>query len=128
MPFVYDNLAKICLNKDYLISWLRKKELLGDFSEPCLKGYFTFRQDKSYSSDGVLWRFSHSKCTNKISIREDSWFSGTHLSLEQVIKLTYYWVYKLPLEFITRELKISEHTIVDWCQFARDVCIRIIKG
>ena len=50
------------------------------------------------------------------------------MSLDQVIKLTYYWVYKLPLAFIAMELKIgSEHTIVDWCQFARDFCIGIIK-
>ena len=92
--------------------------------------YFTFRQDKIYSSDCVLWRCSHSKCRNKISLREKSWFSGIHLSLDQVIKLIYYWVYKLPLEFIARELKKigSEQTIVDWCQFARDVCIGIIKS
>ena len=60
---------------------------------------------------------------------EKSWFSGIHLSLDQVIKLIYYWVYKLPLGFIARELKKigSEQTIVDWCQFARDDCIGIIK-
>ena len=110
MPFVYDDLAVICRNKDNLIFWLREKELLGNFSGPCTKclyGHFTLRQDKSYSIDGVLWRCSHSKCTNKISIREGSWFSGTHLSLDQVIKLTYYWVYKLPLEFIARELQVE---------------------
>ena len=45
-----------------------------------------------------------------------------------MIKLTCYWVYELPLELIVRELKIgSEHTIVGWCQFARDVCIGIVK-
>ena len=45
-----------------------------------------------------------------------------------MIKLTYHWDYKLPLEFIAGELKIgSEHTIVDWCQFARAVYIGIIK-
>ena len=61
-------------------------------------------------------------------VREGSWFSGSHLLLDQVIELTYYWVYKLPLEFISRELKIgSEHTIVDWCNFAREVCIGILK-
>ena len=64
----------------------------------------------------------------QISIIEGSWFSGSQLHLDQVIKLTYYWVYKLPLEFIARELKIgSEHTIVDWCQFAREVCIGLIN-
>ena len=48
MPFVYDDLAVICRNKEYLIYWLREKELLGDFTGPYLKyvkEMFTFRQD-----------------------------------------------------------------------------------
>ena len=119
MPFVYDDLAEICRNNNTLISWLQEKELLGDFGGPCLrclKGHFTMRKDSSYSKDGVVWRCSNSKCTNKTSIRTDSWFFGSHLTLSQIVKLTYYWVYKLPLEFIARELKIGgEHTIVSWC-------------
>lgn len=38
-------------------------------------------------------------------------------------------MYKLPLEFISRELKTgSEHTSVDLCNFAREVCIGILKA
>ena len=72
MPFVYDDLAEICRDKENLIFWLREKGLLGDFSGPCLKcckGHFTFRKNKSYSKDGVLWRCSNSRCTNKVSVR-----------------------------------------------------------
>ena len=37
MPFVYDGLPEICRDHENLITWLREKELLGDFSGPCLK-------------------------------------------------------------------------------------------
>jgi transposase-like protein len=50
------------------------------------------------------------------------------LSLEQAVKLTYYWVYELPNDFISRELKIgSDHTLVDWKNFAREVCLCILE-
>ena len=131
MSFVYDDLARVCFDKGTLISWLQEKELLGDFRgicEKCLKGKVYLRNDKSYSKDQVVWRCSNDSCNKKTSIREGSWFSGTHLLLEQAIKLTYYWVYKTPSEFVLRELRIgSEHTIADWYNFAREVCIAIIK-
>ena len=45
-----------------------------------------------------------------------------------IVKLTYYWVYSLPNDHISRELKIgSEHTLVDWKIFAREVCLEILQ-
>ena len=63
-----------------------EKKLLGYFTGPYLKyvkEMFTFRQD---FTAGMVFcgDVSTSKCTNEISIREGSWFSGTHLSLDQV--------------------------------------------
>lgn len=131
MPFLYDDLARVCFDKRNLISWLQEKELLGDFGglcDKCFNGKVFLRTDKSYSKDQVVWKCSNRNCNKKTSIREGSWFSGTHLLLEQAIKLTYYWVYKAPSEFVVRELQIgSEHTIADWYNFAREVCITIIK-
>ena len=53
--------------------------------------------------DGVCWRCSNGKCKKKLSIREESWFSKSHLVLEQIVKLTYYWVYKCPADFVARD-------------------------
>ena len=51
--------------------------------------------------------------------------------MEQIVKLTYYWVYKhdkCPAEFVARELRIgSQHTLVDWYNFASEVCEEIIQ-
>ena len=76
----------------------------------------------------MCWRCSNGKCNKKLSIREGSWFSKSNLLLEQIVKLTYYRVYKCPADFVTRELRIgSEHTLVDWYNFAREVCVEIIQ-
>ena len=131
MSLVYDDVAEICSSKERLIFWLREKMLLGDFGRLCFvywKGKLCIRSDQSFSKDKVCWRSSNGKCTKKLSIREGSWFSKSNLLLEQIVKLTYYWVYKCPADFVNRELRIgSEHTLVDWCYFEREVCVEIIQ-
>lgn len=85
-------------------------------------------KDKSCSKDGIVWRCSSRLCNKKTSVREGSWFFGSHLLLEQAVKLTYYWVYELRGDFISRELKIgSDYTIVDWKHFAREMYLCILK-
>ena len=85
------------------------------------------REDRSVKSDGVIWSCSNSKCNKKISIRKGSWFAGSHLGIDVILKLTYYWVYNCPNDYVTNELRIgSKHTIVDWFNFAREVCIEIL--
>ena len=46
-----------------------------------------------------------------------------------MLKLTYFWVYKYPEELVKHELKIgSDHTLVDWYNFAREVCVEILSN
>ena len=62
----------------------------------------------------------------KKSRRTNSLFAGSHLSLKQIVKLTYYWVYKFPQSFVEEDLSIGScTTLVDWYSFARGVCLQI---
>lgn len=123
MPFVYDDIYEICKNRRFLIDWLQTKGLLGNFNglcDHCSEGSLHLVDDKSYSKDNVVCCCTNRKCNKKVSVTEGSWFSGSHLLLEQIVKLTYYWVYDLPNDFISRELRIgSDHTVVDWKNFSR---------
>lgn len=131
MPFVYDDIYEFYKNRRFLIDWLQTKGLLGNFNglcDHCSEGSLHLVEYKSYSKDGVVWRCTNRKCNKKVSVREGSWFSWSHLLLEQIVKLTYYWVYDLPNDFISRELRIgSDHTVVDWKNFSREVCLSILK-
>ena len=62
-----------------------------------------------------------------MSIRQGSWFSKSNLSLETIVFLTYFWVYRAEQEFVKHELGISHTTIVDWYNFSREVCISILE-
>ena len=127
--FVYDDLAKLCESKEKIHGWLRDRGLIGDFNGPCGNcgdGFIHLRKDSS-KSDSFVWRCTRKICGFKVSIREGSWFAKSKLSLETITKLTYYWVYKLPQEFVRRELGLGEHTSVDWNNFCREVCCEIVQ-
>ena len=131
MSLVYDDIFEITRDPLNLILWLQEKGVIGDFARdcvPCLEGKLTLKRDSSYGKDGFVWRCTKKECGYKISIRAGSWFENSHLTLQQVVKLTYYWVYKTRQETVKRELKIScDETVVDWYNFCREVCSEVIE-
>jgi transposase-like protein len=130
MAMKYDDLYDLIREEDTLLLWLREKSLLEDFSGPCDRcdtGYLVLRKDRSYSKDGYVWMCKRRDCYRKISIREGSWFKNSHLTIPTILKLTYYWSYKLPNDYVKFQLGIgSDNTLVDWYNFAREVCVAII--
>ena len=41
--------------------------------------------------------------------------------------MTYFWVYKCNQDFFIHELEICQKTIVDWYNYAREVCVSILE-
>ena len=49
------------------------------------------------------------------------------MRIENIVKLTYYWVYKYPEELLAHEHKSgSHHRAVDWYNFTREVYISVL--
>ena len=55
----------------------------------CHTGRLRLVKDASYSKDGYVFKCSIHSCSKKVSIKKGSWFEGSHMTLEQVLKLTY---------------------------------------
>ena len=131
MPLRLRDLFKLTENIENLIQWLFQLglvlELSGGSCKFCDKGRFGLRKDSSFSTDQCCWRCSNKACGKKVSIRQGSWFSKSNLSLETIVFLTYFWVYRAEQEFVKHELGISHTTIVDWYNFSREVCISILE-
>ena len=131
MPYKLKDLGRICENVEVLIDWLIQLNLLLNLKDCVCKfcdfGHFGLRRDTSFSRDCYVWRCSNKKCHKKVSIRRGSWFENHNLTLEQILYHTYFWVYKCNQEFVIHELGISERTIVDWYNFAREVCDTILQ-
>ena len=128
---IFEDIIELCQSGE-VPRWLRRKGVIGDFSgRNCLKcstGTTKLVRDTSYKSDGKVWRCSNRKCNSKVSVRKGSWLDGSDLSMEQVLKLTYLWVWKCSETFTMRECRIGgEHTIVDWYNFCREVCVDVLQ-
>ena len=91
-------------------------------------GKITLKKDSSYGREGYVWRCTIKQCGYKISVRAGSWFENSNLTLQQVLKLTYYWVYKTRQDTVRRELKINcEETVVDWYNLCQEVCSEVLE-
>ena len=62
------------------------------------------------------------KDKTEISIRKGSWFEKSKMTLEEVLKLTYWWCQDLDQAQIKHELGLGESTGVDWDSFCPEVC------
>ena len=92
---------------------------------PCIEGAYI------RAVDGRVWRCPRQQCRASFSIRKGSFFEKSHLHLWQILSLTYCWSIEcgrsrgLSQEQIIIELEISsEHTVVDWKQYCRDICVQ----
>jgi len=66
-----------------------------------------------------------SRCEYNVSIRKNTFFSNSHMSIAKIILLTYLWIKQTNQTFIRKELSISKHTMVDWAIFCREVTFDI---
>jgi hypothetical protein len=56
------------------------------------------------------------------SIRRGSWFEKNNLTLQEIMKITYWWCADLRENQIKAQLRINPNTIVDWSMFCREIC------
>lgn len=125
-PVASDDIKDLCRDPEQLHRYLWKSGLLGDFSgvcQSCSEGNVSLNKD----GDNFWWRCGKRSCRKKISLTKGSFFEGSKLDIKTILLLIYYFLYKAPYELVANELKIkSSHTIVDWFNFCREVCITIL--
>lgn len=65
------------------------------------------------------------KCNFMESIRKNTFFEGSHLSIETICQIAVYNLMSLQSKFetIQNDLKIAPTTVNDWCNFVREVYI-----
>lgn len=85
---------------------------------------------KSGVSDGSVWRCPNKNCKSTKSLREGSIFSKSKLSLQTLLRLTYYWS---PDSFTIRKIREetevgSDKSIIEWHKYLRNVCVKYVQG
>ena len=64
-------------------------------------------------TDGYRWRCNRHNFTK--SLRCDSFFEKSHLSLAQITTIMYMWSRDCPQSEIQWEANVNKNTVVDWC-------------
>ena len=128
-------LSRLLADHERCIEWCKEHNLLSS-SMKCPKpecGNALKWQRRTASGDGFVWRCSRKNCNGQASIRQKSWFSGSKLSLEKILALTYAWAHKLTTTQAVHETALDEETtstetVIDWYNYCREVCAdRIMK-
>ena len=101
------------------IQWLATRRMLKNSvqcatcNDPCTLNRY------SQGMDGFRWRCN--ECNYTLCVRDDSFFSQSHLTLQKLVLLVYFWALQTPQKDIKRELDVTQdHTTVDWFNFIRD--------
>jgi len=110
-------------NQMMILEWLARRGLIRN-SNDCNKCDDTSFSLNTYKQgvDGYRWACKCCKATK--SVRDQSFFGKSHLSLSQVLRILYGWSKDYTQQLIKHEaqLGINDVTIVDWCNFCREVC------
>ncbi|KAI6198868.1 DDE-Tnp-IS1595 domain-containing protein [Aphelenchoides besseyi] len=79
---------------------------------------------RSKARDGVEWRcrVSTNVDCSSASVRKNTWFAKSRLTLPVILKIVVMWALKMSNADIADSLKVSAHTIVDYKNFCRDIC------
>ena len=91
-------------------------------------------QNNSEKADGLRWfcnnkvsvnrnQFVLERCGGVRSARSNTWFFKSKLRIMEVLLLMYNWWYKIPATVLKLEFGFSDHTMVDWASYCREVAI-----
>ena len=122
----YDDLVARMQDKEMLVHWLMNEGLMvKERSCPMCAGEMSLTRCED-RSDGLKWecrrQVNGKKHRAEVSIRKGSWFDSSKMTLEEILKLTYWWCQDLDQTQVKHELGLAESTGVDWDSFCREVC------
>ena len=112
------DLGEVFCNTDKTITYLREKNLLKKTNICCDN---ESSQVKSKSTDG--YEFKCNVCGKRSSLRKGSFFSNVHMQLKHLLLLTYLFAVGTPVKYSSIFLNrcISEHSVVQWFNFLREI-------
>ncbi len=78
-------------------------------------------QKKITETDGMLWKCKNSQCKKTKSLRDATFFSKSHLSIQKILLICYFWSKNYTIKQVVDELEISKRVAIDWYRFCRNI-------
>lgn len=115
---MYGDLIALLHNKNTMIEWLMDEELLtkSQLCQWCDVEVKLIKCDDR--SHGYKWecrrQIDSKKHKVEKSLRSESWFKNSKMTLQEILKFTYWWSQDLNQLQIKHELGLCSNTAVDW--------------
>eukprot|EP00731_Ephydatia_muelleri_P003003 Em0001g3003a len=77
---------------------------------------------KAVNKEEMGWRCPRKGCRQEVALREGTFFEGSRLGIETIMRIVYLWSVKTPLGKMREEIEFAAQTAVDWYNFIRDIC------
>lgn len=109
-----------------VLQWLARRRLVSNnvdcsvCREPCTLNRY------AQGLDGWRWRCNRDNFCQ--SVRHNTFFQRSHLQLNHLVFLLYMWCYDYPQTQMIRETGVAEPTIIDWCNFIREICEEYLEA
>lgn len=122
----YVDVLNLCSNNETLLEWLRSEALLTKtvVCPHCGNNMKLTKCDDR--SDGKKWQcqiqVKGKRHRVERTVRADSWFENSNLSLAEMVEITYWWTRDVPQTQMRHELELSCNTSVDWYNYCREIC------
>ncbi|XP_074655648.1 uncharacterized protein LOC141909161 [Tubulanus polymorphus] len=115
------------------IDWFMDRNLIAASRQcPVCNDEMKLSLDISNKSASEGWRWSCRKRVDSVlhqrfkSVRADSWFSKSNLTIAEILEITYWLSRGVQQTVIQTEMGLSSKTIVDWASFFREVCELVV--
>ena len=79
--------------------------------------------NRGRAKKGIAWRCGMAACRYEVSIRKHTVFESSKLSIQNIIRLLYFWATRRSTADAVHELGLSCSTVAQWYKFRRDLCI-----
>lgn len=75
---------------------------------------------RSDVTDGICWRCT--RCKGRKSIRDGSFFTKSHITLQKWLILMYWWSREYPVTEAAEEAEVDPGSAVDVYRWLREIC------
>ena len=122
------NLMELCrefVDNQSVLRWLARHRLIANAKVcPRCQINCSLTRDVTHL---LGFRWTCRVCHWKLSVLHNSFFSRGHIPVSTMIYLLYCWSADIPQNVTKHELRIhSRQTIIDWFNFCREICERVI--
>lgn len=109
-------------NDQTIVENLRCRQLLKS-SFLCDSCGETMKERPEKGTDGLIFRCDKRSCGKKKSIRSESFFEKSKLSLFDAMLFLHLWSKSYTEKIILDDFNYSKVTVVDWFRFCRELCV-----